>query len=48
MRMLMRNVDKNLKHEIEFIIESNESSLADTKITIEIKQLQKQQNELIT
>ena len=33
-----KDVDKNLKHEIEFIIKSNES-LADNKIKSEIEQL---------
>ena len=33
-----KNVDENLKHEIEFIIKSNES-LAENKINNEIKQL---------
>ena len=33
-----KDVDENLKHEIEFIIKSNES-LADNKMTKEIEQL---------
>ena len=33
-----KNVDENLKHEIEFIIKSNES-LAETKIKNKIEQL---------